>query len=299
MASSLPSPLAAAIGVVPAVLDGVRRLPVRAIQLPVLAVSGALSTMDALRREYDDLAERGERLVARLRGEVIEQADELQDRVTDLVSRAPFATAPAAAPASASAFAPASGQTPTGAGAGFDRTPKHEAPTHQTPTHQTPTDEVPADEQPKGSPTPKAPEHSGARIETAASPAVVQTVEQIVARAAVDEAPLDHDELPLPDYDHMTLGSLRGRMRALSLQQLVQTRTYEKVHANRLPVVTMLDNRIAKLATGAGASTSGPVTTEPAPDVRTATPSAASVSPATTDAGQLAPVRGNATTPGR
>ena len=59
---------------------------------------------------------------------------------------------------------------------------------------------------------------------------------------------LAHDDLPLPDYDHMTLGSLRGRMRSLSVDQLVQIRAYEKAHADRLPIVTMLDNRIAKLA---------------------------------------------------
>ena len=58
----------------------------------------------------------------------------------------------------------------------------------------------------------------------------------------------DHDELPLPDYDHLTLGALRGRMRSLDLPQLVQLRQYEQTKANRLPVVTMLDNRIAKLA---------------------------------------------------
>ena len=72
-------------------------------------------------------------------------------------------------------------------------------------------------------------------------------------------------ELPLPDYDHMTLGSLRGRMRALSVDQLAQIRAYEKAHANRLPVVTMLDNRLAKLATDAAATPAGPVSTRPAP----------------------------------
>jgi len=65
-----------------------------------------------------------------------------------------------------------------------------------------------------------------------------------------------HDELPLPDYDHMTLGSLRGRLRSLDVAQLVQLRDYEKAHADRLPVITMLDNRIAKLATDASATPS-------------------------------------------
>ena len=61
----------------------------------------------------------------------------------------------------------------------------------------------------------------------------------------------------------MTLGSLRGRLRSLSVEQLVQVRTYEKAHADRLPVVTMLDNRIAKLATDASATPSGPAPPRP------------------------------------
>jgi len=76
---------------------------------------------------------------------------------------------------------------------------------------------------------------------------LLDTVERVAAKAA-GPAVLDHDDLPLADYDHMTLGSLRGRLRSLDLGQLVQVRNYEKAHADRLPVVTMLDNRIAKLA---------------------------------------------------
>jgi hypothetical protein len=60
-------------------------------------------------------------------------------------------------------------------------------------------------------------------------------------------ATLTHDELPLDDYDHLTLGSLRARLARLDLAALVQLRDYERVHANRLPVLTMLENRIAKV----------------------------------------------------
>ena len=67
---------------------------------------------------------------------------------------------------------------------------------------------------------------------------------------------LEHGDLPLPGYDHLTLGSLRGRLRALDVVQLVQLRDYEKSHANRLPVITMLDNRIAKLGTPGAAPVS-------------------------------------------
>jgi hypothetical protein len=60
-------------------------------------------------------------------------------------------------------------------------------------------------------------------------------------------ADLDHADLPLADFDHQTVPQLRGRLRTLTLAELVQLRDYEQAHAARLPVLTLLDNRIAKL----------------------------------------------------
>ena len=53
----------------------------------------------------------------------------------------------------------------------------------------------------------------------------------------------------------LALGALRGRLRSLTVDQLVQLRAYEKSKADRLPVVTMLDNRIAKLSAGDATAT--------------------------------------------
>ena len=88
MPSTVPTPLAAALGIVPTVLDGVRRLPGKAISLPIYALSSALTTIDRARRDYDELAERGERLIARLRGTSF---DELEDRVEDALQGTPLA----------------------------------------------------------------------------------------------------------------------------------------------------------------------------------------------------------------
>ncbi|MDQ1688593.1 MAG: hypothetical protein QOK42_1568 [Frankiaceae bacterium] len=63
----------------------------------------------------------------------------------------------------------------------------------------------------------------------------------------VSGATMTHDELPLPDFDHLTIGSLRNRIRPLDVVQLIQLREWERNHANRLPVITALENRIAKL----------------------------------------------------
>jgi hypothetical protein len=65
-------------------------------------------------------------------------------------------------------------------------------------------------------------------------------------------ADLPHAELPLPDFDHQTVPQLRGRLRTLGVAELVQLRDYEQAHAARLPVLTLLDNRIAKLVADTG-----------------------------------------------
>ena len=57
-------------------------------------------------------------------------------------------------------------------------------------------------------------------------------------------------ELPVPNYDGLTVASLRARLRNLSADQLAQLVDYEKSHANRADVVQMFERRIAKLAEG-------------------------------------------------
>jgi hypothetical protein len=367
--------VAAAIGLVPTVLGGVRRLPGRAVRLPVYAVGHVLTTVGSARREYDALAERGEQLISKLRGTSF---DEVEDAVEDALQDTPFAkpydvvedaledageavtqlvrtgrsrrprrrrqagappgrrrsavldgaaaaadsatrTAgrqpdrgrrsrccrraatrqrdrpprpsrggrhgrpdrgtgrealadggrvadavqpdPAAAPSAPSAgrrraTRPIAGRGPleveTAALAGLELAP--DSPLADLGA-EAPALDVPDAEAPKGVPTPKATEPDSTRISTAASSEVVEVVERL--SATVGGPVLEHGDLPLPDYDHMTLGSLRGRMRSLDLPQLIQVRDYEKAHADRLPIVTMLDNRIAKLANDPTAPLSG------------------------------------------
>ena len=69
--------------------------------------------------------------------------------------------------------------------------------------------------------------------------------------AAPAAAPAASTEaLPLPNYDDLTVASLRARLRNLSADQLAQLLDYEKSHANRADVVQMFERRIAKLAEG-------------------------------------------------
>jgi hypothetical protein len=71
-----------------------------------------------------------------------------------------------------------------------------------------------------------------------------------VPRAVRDLKPVapTRDDLPIADFDSVSIPSLRSRLRSLSVADLAMLREYERAHAGRLPVITMLDNRLAKLA---------------------------------------------------
>ncbi|MGH3915197.1 MAG: lipid droplet-associated protein [Pseudonocardiaceae bacterium] len=73
-----------------------------------------------------------------------------------------------------------------------------------------------------------------------------------VARAMAPEHPASSEDdnatadtpPALPGYDKLTLAQLRGRLRALSLQELEALLEHEHAHRDRAPFVTMLSNRI-------------------------------------------------------
>lgn len=245
MASPVPKNVAAALGLVPTVLGGVRRLPGKAVQLPVMAVGTALAGLDAAKKEYGDLADRGEKLIARLRGTSF---DEVEDKVEDALQGTPVAK-----------LYDRAEDALEGVGERLNGTAKANAKQASTSAKKQLQDQAEAtravqETLPDTDTAPVAAPASRGRVDSAAAPEVVEQVEKIAQNV---DAPLitDHSELPLADYDHMTLGSLRGRLRSLDMQQLVQLRDYEKSKADRLPVITMLDNRIAKLSNGESAPT--------------------------------------------
>jgi len=259
---------------------------VKAVQLPVLCVSSALTNLDRTRRGYEELADRGQRLIARLRGTSF---DELEDRFEDTLQgtrlAAPYDRAEDAledvtenvtafvrsAPARVRKATGATAKTASGAVDQAVGTTKENA------------------EAPKGIATPAATQPDRTPVHSAATPEVVETVELITA--TVGGPVVDREDLPLPDFDHLTLGAVRGSMRSLDLSQLVQLRDYEKDKGNRLPIVTMLDNRIAKLATDPTAtpSTGKPDTAASKAPAKRAKRSVGKVSPATANEGASAP----------
>jgi len=216
MSRTVPSPIAAAVGVVPTVVEGVRRLPDRAVHLPFVALGLALAGLGRARREYDELAERGERLL----GQLLREGPSVFDpRRVDEPGYAVPETVPE-----------------TDLDAELDAALDAELDA----------------ELPKGRPTPKAPRTPRPRVDTAADRSAAMTADRVSHE--VKTATVPHDELPLPDFDHMTLGSLRGRLRALDTAQLVIIRDYEKAHANR--------QRLDRAGTGAAEPGAGRVQSE-------------------------------------
>lgn len=55
------------------------------------------------------------------------------------------------------------------------------------------------------------------------------------------------DPAPLPNYDELSVPSLRARLRNLDVTQVRQLAEYERAHAARAQVLTMFERRIAKL----------------------------------------------------
>lgn len=190
----------------------------------------------------------------------------------------------------------------------------------------TATSEPNAAEEPKAAPTPKRPRKSTtgprsgrpaatARRETSrpATPAPTAeaaadqnttTAEQIgLVPPEAEVTPdvtaaagtvVEHEDLPLPDFDHMTLGQLRGRLRTLDLVSLVQLRDYEEAHANRLPIVAMLNNRITKVQES-GTDTGSPQTTSAG--ASQPTPTGSRVTPVTAGPPINPPTGGDPTNP--
>ncbi|MEU6812959.1 hypothetical protein ABZ920_29055 [Streptomyces sp. NPDC046831] len=88
-----------------------------------------------------------------------------------------------------------------------------------------------------------------------------------------------HDTLPLPDYDHLPLGSLQHRIRTLDEAGLREVLAYEEAHGNRRPVVEVLHARLQELREGAQPSEGSPLA--PAPERPPEADTGSQVSPAT------------------
>jgi len=101
--------------------------------------------------------------------------------------------------------------------------------------------------------------------------------------------------LPLPDYDHLPMGSLTHHIRSLDAAQLETLLTYEREHGDRVPVVQIIEARLAAVRDGAplssGSSSAATVDVAPAPEAP------ATVSPQTAGPVLNPPSHGDPTNP--
>jgi hypothetical protein len=102
---------------------------------------------------------------------------------------------------------------------------------------------------------PDAAEAQTAAAQPEASPVVAEATTpaaepQAVAGAAESPAGETDEELPLANYDTLTVASLRARLRTLNVDQLRVLIDYEKAHQGREEVTGMFERRIAKIVAG-------------------------------------------------
>jgi hypothetical protein len=104
-----------------------------------------------------------------------------------------------------------------------------------------------------------------------------------------------HDELPIPDYDHLQTGALSSRIRTLDATGLETLLAYERAHANRIQVVSAMQHRLTSLKKGAQPSGGDPAST--GVDDPVATAGGSPVSEATSGPAVNAPSHGDPTNP--
>ena len=105
----------------------------------------------------------------------------------------------------------------------------------------------------------------------------------------------EHDQLPLPDYDHLPVDGLTSRIRTLDAAGLETLLEYERAHADRLQVVTIMENRLTSLREGAQPSGGDPAA--PAADDPVPAAGGSKVSEATTGPKINPPSQGDPTNP--
>jgi hypothetical protein len=73
----------------------------------------------------------------------------------------------------------------------------------------------------------------------------------------------DRTALPIPDYDHLPVGSLQGRIRTLPIDDVRRLLDHEQAHAARVPVLELLRHRLESLESGAHPSGGDPAAAQP------------------------------------
>jgi hypothetical protein len=240
----LPMPIRIAAGLVATALEEVQELPRKLTEMPVTAVSGALQASMRLQQRITELAIKGDRALGALRPVPETPAWARFDEDEDL--------------------APRNGLTNGLRSVEMPRPPKV-TPVRILPDPE-PEDFFDEDDFPEPGiselPVPRPPvEHPDTELPAAE---VVSESTTAAATSTKTKTPGTKKSEPttpeptgkpaetgppgLPEYESWTLPQLRGRFRALSLEQLERLLAWETTHQDRPPFVTMLSNRITSVA---------------------------------------------------
>jgi hypothetical protein len=106
---------------------------------------------------------------------------------------------------------------------------------------------------------------------------------------------MSDETLALPDYDHLSLGDLEGRIRSLDADALSGLISYEEDHGSRLPVLQLLRSRLDSVRDGAALSDGS--ATAPSPTAAAAPAGGSKVGPETSGPPLNPPSHGDPTNP--
>jgi hypothetical protein len=106
----------------------------------------------------------------------------------------------------------------------------------------------------------------------------------------------DNDTLPIPEFDHLPVGSLETRIRSLDQSGLEALIVHETKHANRVAVMNLLRHRLQALHAGAK-PTAGGADPGTMPEVAPGPGTAAKASPQTSGPPTNPPSHGVPTNP--
>jgi hypothetical protein len=102
------------------------------------------------------------------------------------------------------------------------------------------------------------------------------------------------DALPIPDYDHLPVGSLASHVRSLDEEGVSALLSYERQHGARVPALQVLEARLDQLRSGAQPSGGDPTSVPEAPP---APAGGSPVDPSTSGPAMNPPSHGDPTNP--
>ncbi len=147
----------------------------------------------------------------------------------------PAAVKPVASPVASTTAARTEAKPAAQAPAASSTAPPAKAPATKAPPSKAPASQAPA-------PAAKAPA-AKSRAATARA-----TAKPAAARPETPPAAPP----PIPNYDELSVASLRARLRGLDLEQVRQLLSYEKSRGSRSEIIAMYERRIAKLGQADG-----------------------------------------------